>query len=373
MSMTTTLMPAAVKPLPYARAYEVLEEGEAETRDKLLETLHRISETTFKDSGHALRSVHAKTHGLLTGQLQVLPHLPDELAQGIFQTPGTWPVVMRLSTIPGDILDDDISTPRGLAVKVIGVDGDRLEGSEDDVTQDFVLVTGPAFGAPNAKKFLSQLKLLAATTDRAPGLKSALAAVFRGTERAIEAVGGQSSTLRTLGGYPETPILGETFYSQAPILFGPYMAKIAVMPASPSLRALTEVRMDFSGKPNALRDAVVEYFAKNAAEWEVRVQLCTDLQKMPIENASVAWPEELCPYLTVARIVAPPQVAWSTARALAIDDTMSFSPWHGVAAHRPIGSMMRVRQLSYRMSAKFRTDHNGGAAREPRSLESLAL
>jgi hypothetical protein len=373
LGIMTTLMPALVKPVSYSPAYEVFEEGEAETRDKLMATLHDISETTFKDSGHALRSVHAKSHGLLTGELHVLPDLPTELAQGIFKSPGTWPVVMRLSTIPGDILDDNVSTPRGLAIKVIGVDGERLEGSEGDVTQDFVLVTGAAFGAPTAKKFLSQLKLLAGTTDKAPRLKSALAAVLRGTERALEAVGGTSGTLKTLGGYPETHILGETFYSQAPLLFGPFMAKIAVMPVSPGLRALTDRPLDFSGKPNALRDAVVEYFALNSAEWEVRVQLCTDVQQMPIENAAVPWPENLSPYLAVARITAPSQAAWSAARATAIDDNMSFSPWHGIAAHRPIGSIMRVRKLAYQMSSKFRAEHNGARAQEPQNLDSLAL
>jgi hypothetical protein len=77
--------------------------------------------------------------------------------------------------------------------------------------------------------------------------------------------------------------------------------------------------------------------------------------------------------LSVARITAPPQAAWSVARATAIDDNMSFSPWHGIAAHRPIGSIMRVRKLAYQMSAKFRADHNGVFAREPQSLEALAL
>jgi len=47
---------------------------------------------------------------------------------------------MRFSTLPGDVLDDSVSTPRGLAMKVIGVEGERLEGSEGDVTQDFVLI-----------------------------------------------------------------------------------------------------------------------------------------------------------------------------------------------------------------------------------------
>jgi hypothetical protein len=48
-----------------------------------------------------------------------------------------------------------------LAIKIIGVQGDRLEGSEADITQDLVLVNGPAFCVPNAKQFLATLKLLA--------------------------------------------------------------------------------------------------------------------------------------------------------------------------------------------------------------------
>ena len=223
--MDPTPMPPA-SPLIYDPAYEIPEEGEAETRTQLTKTLESISETTFKDSGHATRSVHAKSHGLLRADLRVLDDLPPVLAQGIFAKPGSWPVVMRFSTVPGDMLDDSVSTPRGLAVKVVGVQGERLGNSEGAVTQDFLLVNGPAFPTPGAKKFLSRLKLLASTTDKVPALKKALSAVFRGTERAIEAVGGKSGTLKALGGHPETNILGETFFSQVPILFGPYMAKV---------------------------------------------------------------------------------------------------------------------------------------------------
>ncbi|HAT33124.1 MAG TPA: catalase, partial [Janthinobacterium sp.] len=186
--------PTRLPPLPYQTVYEVAEADEQETVAALLENLHKISDITFKDSGHALRSVHAKSHGLLTGHLRVLDDLPPELAQGIFAYPASHAVVMRLSTTPGDLLDDHISTPRGLAVKVIGVEGERLAGSEGDVTQDFVTVNGPVFPSPNAQKFLAGLKLLAATTDKAPGLKKALSAVLRGTEKALEAVGGESAT-----------------------------------------------------------------------------------------------------------------------------------------------------------------------------------
>ena len=361
-------------PLPYKSSYEISEEEEDETQIGLLKTLRHISDITYKDSGHATRSVHAKSHGLLHGEMSVVDNLAPALAQGIFATPGTWPVVIRLSTIPGDVLDDAVSTPRGMAIKLIGVKGERLAGSEDDVTQDFLLVNGsPTFAAPRAKEFLSSLKLLASTTDKAPGLKKVLSSVLQSTEKVLEAVGGKSGTIIALGGHPETHILGETFFSQVPILFGDYMAKFSVVPASSGLLALTGAVVDLNDKPNGLREAVVDFFAHNNAVWELRVQLCTDIEKMPIEDASVAWPEELSPYLTVARISVPSQVAWSEGRSKAIDDGMSFSPWHGVVAHRPLGSIMRLRKAAYEMSAKFRAEHNRQAVTEPKNMDDSPL
>jgi len=359
------------EPLAYAAKYEVPEEGEAETRELLLETLRGISEVTFKDNGHATRSVHAKSHGLLVGELQVLKDLPAVYAQGMFAQPCTWPVAMRLSTVPGDLLDDRVSTPRGLAIKVVGVAGDRLEGSEGDITQDFVLVTGPAFGAKTAKQFLSSLKLFGRTTDKAPGVKNALATLLRGAEKTLESVGGSSGTLKAFGGYPAKQILGETFFSQAPILYGPYMAKISVAPVSPALTALVDAPIQLSAAPDVLRESVLAFFAANSAEWELRVQLCTDIAKMPVEDPSIEWPQVMSPYVAVARIRAARQTAWSPARSKAIDDEMAFNPWHGIVAHRPIGSIMRMRKMAYAMSAHFRADHNHDPIVEPRNLEAI--
>jgi hypothetical protein len=199
------------------------------------------------------------------------------------------------------MLDDSVSTPRGLSVKIIGVEGERLPGSEEDVTQDFLLVNGPSFGAPNPKAFLSVLKLLAKTTDRAEGLKKILSAVMRQVQKVIVATTGQPNvTVATLGGQPETNILGETFYSQAPLRFGDFIAKISVAPTSPELVALVQAPLNVNGVPDGLREAVVDFFRKNSGVWEVRAQLCTDLELMPIENAAIVWPEDISPYRAVA-------------------------------------------------------------------------
>jgi hypothetical protein len=352
-------------PVVYQPAYETPEEDEEKTIGEMLQTLHKISQTVYRDEGHAYRSVHAKSHGLLQGQFKVVNGLPSELAHGIFAVPRSFPMIMRLSTVPGDLLDDSVSTPRGMAIKIVGVEGARLTDARGEVTQDFLMVNGPVFSAPTAKKFLANLKLVAATTDKAPGLKKILSATLRGLESLVEKAGGQSATLKTLGGHPETNILGETFFTQVPMLHGPFMAKYSIVPASPELKALTNAHVDMKHEPNGLRKAVIEHFAKDGAVWDFKVQLCTDLKIMPVEDASVEWPQEVSPYITVAQIVAPAQLAWSDERSAMVDDGMSFNPWHCLAAHRPIGSVMRVRKAAYEMAARFRSEHNATRVAEP--------
>lgn len=252
-------------------------------------------------------------------------------------------------------------------MKIIGVKGERLSGSEGDVTQDFLLVNGPAFGAPTPKKFLPVITLVARTTDRGQGLKKALSAVMRQVQRVLVAVTGYPNvTVATLGGQPETHILGETFYNQAPVRFGDFIAKISVAPISPELIALEQAPLNVNGVPNGIREAVVDFFGKNGGEWEVRAQLCTDLATMPIENAAVVWPEEKSPYRPIARIKVEPQTAWSNARSSVVDDGMQFSPWHGLAAHRPLGGIMRARKQVYEAAKKFRAEKNGRVIEEPR-------
>lgn len=369
--MSSTL--ATTAPLRYQPSYEHPEPDEAKTLADINEQMHKIQEKTYADGGQAIRSVHAKSHGLLVGELRIAAGLPPELAQGIFARPGTLPVVMRLSTTPGDILPDDVSTPRGMAIKIIGVDGERLPGTEGDVTQDFVMVNGPAFQNADASKFAANLKLLASTTDRIEGTKQVLSAALRGLERAVEAVGGKSATLTALGGHPETNPLGETYYSQVPVLFGEYFGKICVRPASPSLAALFKAPVDLEDRPDGLRDAVAAYFEEQGGEWELCVQLCTDLGEMPIEDASVVWDEKRSPYRPVARIVMGAQASWSDARAASIDEGLAFNPWHGVAAHRPLGGVMRVRKGAYEAAQRFRAARNQRALSEPKAIGDIGL
>ena len=96
------------------------------------------------------------------------------------------------------------------------------------------------------------------------------------------------------------------------------------------------------------------------------MQLCSDIENMPIEDASVTWPEDQSPYLAVATLSVQPQAALTAARSRIADNRLACSPWHGIAAHRPLGSLMRVRQAVYAASSAFRSERNGCPMHEPR-------
>ena len=357
------------QPVRYAPSVEKVEPDEAETIAGLEKQFESILDTTSRDYGHAVRSVHAKGHGLATGTLVVADDLPPELAQGMFANPGRYDAVMRFSTNAGDLLDDAIRLPRGVALKVMGVPGERLPDAAGD-TQDFIMVNGPAFAAPDAKAFLGNLKLLAKTTDKAEGAKKVLSSVLRGAEAALEAVGVQSSLLNTLGGAKPVHPLGATYFSQTPFRYGDYIAKFSLVPVS-GIKEFVDETIDASGRPNAIREAMNHLLIEQGGVWELRVQLCTDLDAMPVEDPTIVWDEELSPFRTVATLTVEPQTAWENGTSDKVEDQLSFSPWHGIAAHRPLGGINRARKSPYRFSADYRARFNGCPIHEPKSVEEL--
>jgi hypothetical protein len=357
-------------PVRFDPSVETIQSDEAQTEQALQETLKTILDTTARDYGSAVRAVHAKSHGLIRGHLTVLEGLSPELAQGLFAQSGTYEALLRVSTAPGDILDDAVSAPRGVGLKIFDVPGERLPGSGDG-DQDFLMVNGPIFGAPTPAAFLKNLKLLAATTDKAEGLKKAWSATLRALEGALEAVGGQSVLISQLGGTPETHPLGETYFSQTAFRYGDFVAKFALKPISPGLTDVSGTKVDVGGRPDALREDVREVIVEQGGAWQLCVQLCADLEKMPIENPTVLWDEKLSPFVPVATFTADTQLSWEDGVSERQEDALSFSPWHGLAAHQPLGAVNRARKDTYEFSATYRSTTNGCPMHQIRQLSDL--
>lgn len=362
---------AHASPVRFSPDVETIPDGEADAIRGLGEQVKAIQDKTLADYGTAIRGIHAKGHAIVSGTIEVLPDLPPELAQGLFAGAGSYEALLRFSTLPGDILDDSVSVPRGLGLKILGVTGERLPGSESDETQDFVLVNGPAFASATPATFLANLKLLAASTDRGEGFKKAFSATMQTLDTVLEAVGIASPTVQTLGGAPQTHPAGETYYSQVPIRYGDYIAKVSVAPVSPNLTELAGSKIDTSGRPDALREDMRETLIEQDSVWELRVQLCTDLKAMPIEDASALWDEKASPYRAVARLTVPAQLGWENGVSNAKENGTAFSPWHGLAAFRPLGGINRSRRPVYEQSVAYRGSHNGCPIHEPRSLADV--
>ncbi len=352
------------EPVRYTPDIETVDPNETETIAEVNRTFDKILETTAKDYGHAVRSVHAKAHGILEGTLTVHANLPPELAQGMFARPGEHKVYMRLSTNAGDILPDTISLPRGLALKVLDVEGERLPGA-DGSTQNFVMVNGPVFQAKTTSQFLGSLKMLAGTTDKLEGTKTVVSSVLRGVNTVLSAVGVESPKLQTLGGAPNVDPLGETYYSVTPFRYGDYIAKFALVPVSPDLTAHTRQIIEVGDNPDAIRQHIEGEMRSIDGEWALRVQLCRDLEKQPIEDSTVEWKDDEAPFETVATIRAGRQDSWDEAQVQKVNEEMRFSPWLGLAAHQPLGNINRARKAPYEHSAAFRQNFNGCPIHEP--------
>ncbi len=355
----------------YQSGVEVEHAGEKETIDQIVASMRRANGHVFDKRRHAVRDAHAKSHGILKGRLSVYPPFYKELVQGIFQPGREYPVVARLSSSHGDVHSDEVRSLKGLAVKVIGVEGRKLlPGKEDEVTQDFLFVNLPVLPFGDVRSYLEmqrkeEVRML--KNEPPPGFIAEIASTASSALKSL----GLTSELLKVAGPPAHHILGETFHSMAAIRFGAYVAKLRVAPLSSTVTELAGQAIEIGGNDSRYRDLVVDFFRTQRAEYEIRAQLCTDLKRMPVEDASVAWDPELSPHLPVARLIFEPQDAYSPARRLYGDEVLSFNPWHCIEEHRPLGTVMRARIAAYEASTQFRHEMNGQPRVEPRDIAEI--
>ena len=86
---------------------------------------------------------------------------------------------------------------------------------------------------------------------------------------------------------------------------------------------------------------------------------------MPVEDPTVEWDQAVSPYVKVATITIAPQ------RFLGKEheefcDNLSFTPWHCLAEHRPLGGINRVRKVVYETISLLRHELNGVKRAEPK-------
>jgi hypothetical protein len=71
----------------------------------------------------------------------------------------------------------------------------------------------------------------------------------------------------------------------------------------------------------------VQRLAGQDAGFDLLVQVQTDPHRMPIENASVRWPERLSPFVPVATVHIPRQNLYTPVN-MEFTKRLSMNPWH---------------------------------------------
>lgn len=87
-------------------------------------------------------------------------------------------------------------------------------------------------------------------------------------------------------------------------------------------------------------------------------------------RASLGWWDKLLgreasPFTTVATLTFPKGQAFDTAPQNNACEDMSYTPWHALPEHRPLGALNRMRKVIYREISEFRRTNNKAPREEP--------
>ncbi|MGX8904081.1 hypothetical protein ACR820_02160 [Streptomyces netropsis] len=150
------------------------------------------------------------------------------------------------------------------------------------------------------------------------------------------------------------------YWSCTPCLLGEGQAmQYSVVP-----RDGARTRAPWNPPDDYLQEALARKLREQDVIFDFLVQVQTDPHRMPIENASVVWPERLSPFVPVATLRLPRQ-EFDATRQFALADRLSFNPWHALPEHRPLGNQNRARRAIYLCLSGLRQSMNGTLHEDP--------
>lgn len=331
---------------------------------------------TTDGSGGSVRDAHARGYGLVRAELEILDGLPDGYAQGIYATPGRHGALIRFSNgSPHAGADVRLGTSVGMALKIFGITGPTLLEDEPDThTFDYTTINGPVFFCNTLEHYLffQELFLQASTyfAQGRPGTHRFLSdfVTGKGTFEQDDWAWDELLAMLRLQQTPSVNALLSSYWTMGAVRHGDCIAKVRIAPDSHCAEAVVRREIEPGLASELTRPALVAELKERPYAFDLQVQLCTDLDRMPVEDLTVEWPESLSPYVTVARLRIPQQDI-SGAENLDKMDALSFTPWRVTAEHAPLGSLMKARKDVYRHSSLLRHALNHQKRVEPISAD----
>jgi hypothetical protein len=344
--------------LELGREYPTPDEASAiEAIEKM--TRQQIEQNYQAGDRPARRDAHAKHHGCVQGEFIVETNLPEEMKVGVFKEPGKkFTACIRFSNASGNAAQPDTKGDgRGMAVKLLGVEGEKLIEDEKN-TQDFILVNHPVFLIRNLQDYVQFFAAIRAAKGTIP-LKFFLPGFNPLKWRLQELI-----IARTIQSKKVVSPLEIQYWSMTPYKLGDRAIKFSAKPSADNISG-----KEVSKSPNYLREAMVEHLNSKGASFDFLIQFQTDAEKMPIEDSSVEWKS---PFHKVATIKLPPQ-KFDSREQMEFCENLSYNAWHSLPEHQPLGNTNRARKQIYESISQLRHQLNGVSKVEPTEEELFAL
>ena len=330
--------------------------GEDELLEQIIQTVRAFMETRYRP-GMFERGGNTKTHGIVRGDFIVRDDLAPEYRHGVFNAPRSFRAWVRFGgpgpASPPDI--DDVGV-LSIGVKLMGVPGPKLL-EDEKFTQDFTGISTPTFTTPDV---CANAKLQAAIGRGTP--------LFHFLNFSDPHV--LDGVMQGLWARTHTSPLETRYWSCVPYLLG--AGRAMQYSFRPHVAVRTRIpRLPLRPSDNYLRENMASTLSQHEAVFDFLVQLQTDAGRMPIENASVRWPEKLSPPVAVATLRLPRQT-FDLPAQLAFAHRLALNPWHCVPEHRPLGNQNRARRRVYQELSRFRQLMNATPHIEPTGDEAFS-
>ncbi|MGK7880109.1 MAG: catalase family protein [Crocosphaera sp.] len=312
----------------------------------------------------AVRSQHPKSHGLLKAKFIVSPDIPNNLRRGLFAQPETYKAWVRFSNASsrinekGELQSDWFPDLRAISIKVLDPPGKSLV--DDKPEQDFILINHPVFFASNLENFVDVFKMLPILrTEKEEDIKAYIEKLP--TAQRKKALSKSLRILNSMNTPNKLKVLEKgasplnlTYWSTTPFKLGDENVQYLVI----ANRDNSMVSKPNKDNPNFLRSAMVEQLKEQDVTFDFAVLLPENPEELSINDATENWDiRSKSKSIVVATLQIPKQNFDSLMRR-ELDEELSFTPWHALPEHRPIGEINLARKEIYQELSKFRHELN---------------
>ena len=307
-----------------------------------IDTVTAIQLAMIRATGTPQRGQHAKMNGCLNAVFTVRPDLPPNLQTGLFKIARDFDAAIRFSN--GSESDDGKPDLHGMAIKLFGVPGKKvLEVEAHAAEQDFILADNPVFFIRNASDYVLFLQDFASSAPQGKPPEKFISYLKENHPEDIPVFLGFRQQVQ------HNP-LTSTYWSQVPYAFGLTEDTICRYRCTP-INGATEPT-GAGSSPDYLRERMIERLSAGRDEvvFDFAAQFKKGADKSVIDNPTMQWNE---PFISLATIYIAPQT-FDTATQNRFGDNLSFSPWHALPEHQPVGEINDIRKAVYLASQSLR-------------------